>query len=133
MLTRFFLAIPVVFLLAANGCDEASDMAAVVRDGPIFQAVRRNELETARRLLQRNPRLANAVETWREGGTVDYDTPLHEALDLRRFEIAELLLQYGADVTKTNAAGKTPLQLAGARDREDLVMLVRKRELRVSP
>lgn len=133
MLRKFLLTMQIVFLLVASGCDVASDMAAVAREGPIFQAVRRNQLETARGLLKRNPRLVNAVATWKESGAASCDTPLHEALRFQRFEIAELLLEYEADVTKANAAGKTPLQLAGARDREDLVLLVRSHKLRTSP
>ncbi|KAI9324424.1 hypothetical protein DFJ73DRAFT_872555 [Zopfochytrium polystomum] len=67
-------------------------------------ACRSGDIDVVRCLVQSR---ANVNDPGQNGWT-----PLHEALSQRRYEVARLLLQYGADPQALNSAGETPKQVA---------------------
>ena len=77
----------------------------------IHAAARRGMTETVRRLLDRDPTLARA-----RGG--DGQTPLHVAANV---EIAQLLLDRGADIDARDVDHESTAAQYGIRDRQDVV------------
>jgi ankyrin repeat protein len=73
--------------------------------GEFIHAVQLGSLEKVQELLEKDPRLANAVE---ESGY----SPLLWAVQNRRENVAALLLSYNAAVNAAKADGMTPLHLA---------------------
>ncbi|AFA40165.1 Ankyrin repeat protein [Pyrobaculum oguniense TE7] len=87
----------------------------------IHIAVERDRREVVKMFLEHNPELANWAD-WRRrdelgklkafGVEAPYGTPLHTAAEYCRVEIAELLLQRGADPNAKTWWGWTPLHYA---------------------
>lgn len=75
---------------------------------PLLNAVRSRNLAEVRRLATRD--LINGVTT--EEGPQSERTPLVEALHAGAFEVAELLVELGADLGARNVDGEDPLQAA---------------------
>ncbi len=71
-------------------------------DFMVFDAIRSGEIETVRRLIYENPDLGHRRD---ERGF----TPLVMATYSNQLEIAELLIEKGADVNEQDAMGNTPL------------------------
>src|SRR3989338_7090493 len=65
-------------------------------------------------------------------------TALHHAIQLNRFDLAQLLVQHGADMNISNMVGQTPLDLAQISNRGHLLTHIplasptRKSEERIS-
>ena len=83
---------------------------------PIFGTVVSNDIEGLRRLLLDQPDLVSARDDceW---------TPLHRACGSSRLEVAQLLLESGADVNALGRAAETPLHLADSIQMVRLLLL----------
>jgi ankyrin repeat protein len=68
-----------------------------------------------------NELLASGIELNESAG--DF-TPLHESAASGRIEFAKLLLETGADVNAQTTEGKTPLDYARERNRDEMVELL---------
>ncbi len=97
---RRAIAGPLVLLLAVfGGCD--------LSEGPdIFEASKQGNAEQVKKLLAKDPSLANARY---EGGTYRQQTPLHFASTA---EVVKILVGAGALVMAGDGIGRTPLHLA---------------------
>lgn len=51
-------------------------------------------------------------------------TPLHHAVEARKYHVAEYLISRGADANKVTFAGNTPLHTASGREMDDMVRLL---------
>jgi uncharacterized glyoxalase superfamily protein PhnB len=74
----------------------------------IFSAISVGDLDLIRRVVQRNPtaldrRLSRFEHGW---------TPVHLALNRRRYDILDLLIELGADLEATDDTGQTALAVA---------------------
>ena len=87
--------------LTALAC---SFSAALAGDLPLIQAVRNNDLESVRALLNQH---ADVKVTQGDGSTA-----LHWAAHVDNLPIADLLIRSGANVNAANEDGATPLYLA---------------------
>jgi ankyrin repeat protein len=75
----------------------------IYNDPPIFYAIRKGDINSVRLLLEHDAKV-NIVS--------DYYTPLMEtahSINIERFEIANLLLDYGADIGFVDKWGNTPV------------------------
>jgi len=52
-------------------------------------------------------------------------TPLHNAVGWESLQVVKLLLKYGADKTKKDCDGKTPLDYARVVDNQELVEMLK--------
>ena len=84
---------------------------------PIHAAVEGKGDDVVRILLENG---AEQIRMW------DGRTPLHIAVQNGRKELLEVLLAHGADLQAINAKDQTPIELAYALEREDLVEELRK-------
>ena len=89
----------------------------------IFQAARENNIEVLNSSLDNHPTLATCTDepTGR--------TPLHFAAEHKGLQVAEILLQHGADCNARDTDGVTPLHLAGS---EAILRLLRRHGARFS-
>ncbi len=80
-----------------------------LRAEPIHDAARKGDVAEVKRLLRKDPKLVNLVETRKrkEGGV----TPLHYAAEKGHITVVELLLASGADIEARGSYG-TALELA---------------------
>lgn len=106
-------------VLIEAGADMDAHSGQTMRTTPLHQAISYGQAECARMILEAgaDPNLV-----------VDGKTPLHNACSYSRcspkFEIADLLLQHGAQVNPPqDSARLTPLQLAVRTDNPELVQL----------
>jgi ankyrin repeat protein len=97
----------------------------------IFTIVAGAQIDRVRELLTAEPELARAIAETHIGlglqGADPGDTPLHTLPDDDEdaaYEIAELLLDYGADPTTRNKKGQTPVDRARSRGHHDLAELL---------
>lgn len=72
----------------------------------IFEAVRSNDLDKVKTLIEKDKRAVNQK-------TPDGDTPLHIAGLVDNVEIAKILIEHGADLHALNGSLYTPLMRAG--------------------
>ena len=75
----------------------------IYNDPPIFYAIRKGDINSVRLLLEHDAKV-NIVS--------DHYTPLMEtaqSIKIERFEIANLLLDYGADISFVDKRGNTPV------------------------
>lgn len=81
----------------------------------IFSAINMGDLEGIRRLVEENPEALDRRMSRFEHGW----TPLHLAIDRKRYDILDLLLELGADVEAGDLTGQTAMTMAMMRsDRE---------------
>ena len=117
-----------------NGAIERGDIRAVKRflrqedirgninSGPwthLRHAALAGQCEAARLLLERG---ANPNAAYGDAG---YDAPLHSAAGKSRYEIARLLIDFGADVRQINHGGETPIDIAAGAGDDEMVDLLR--------
>ncbi|KAH0795436.1 ankyrin repeat protein [Histomonas meleagridis] len=84
---------------------------------PIHASIEGNGVDVVRVLLDNN---AEQIRMW------DGRTPLHIAVQNDRKELFEMLRNHGAGLQAINAKDQTPIELAYALEREDLVEELRK-------
>src|SRR5262249_3368787 len=86
----------------------------------IFSATSAGDLDLIRGVVEENPRaLERRVSRFEDG-----QTPLHFAMNRRRYDILALLIELGADLEATDASGHTALELAMLRgDRQAMTLL----------
>lgn len=111
---RILLAI-VIFgatFLVARFFHSCSNVASLEK------AIIANNLPVARELLDRQPALVNARSHEFKS------TPLHTAAMHGRYEIAELLLELGANPNAVDRYGYTPLHTAANFGKDDLILLL---------
>jgi YVTN family beta-propeller protein len=94
------------------------DEDGVNRVEQLAAAVRRGEVKTVRRILERGKEVINARNP--EGGS----TALSTAALFGRLEVARVLLAEGADVARANEDGNTPLHSAAFLCRDEMVDLL---------
>jgi len=82
-------------------------------------AMARGDLEALKVMLKKNPKLIHEKD---EKGM----TPLHMAAQLKRLEVAAVLVSLGADVNCRNTKGVTPLQCAIAVGSKQMADLLKK-------
>jgi ankyrin repeat protein/catechol 2,3-dioxygenase-like lactoylglutathione lyase family enzyme len=74
----------------------------------IFSAMSVGDLELIQKLVEENPDALDRRMSRFEHGL----TPLHFAMQRKRYDVLDLLLELGADVEAPDAAGRTPLAVA---------------------
>jgi len=81
----------------------------------IFSAMSLGDLALIRKVVTGNPEaLGRRMSRFEQG-----QTPLHFALDRKRYDILDLLIELGADLEAKDQSGNTPLEVATLRrDRE---------------
>jgi ankyrin repeat protein len=84
-----------------------------------YQAVRRGDLKAFREYIAQGLPI--------NYGRGESETPLHWAADLNKLEIAQWILDHGADVNARRDIGFTPLQYAASRGRVEIVKLLLKK------
>ncbi len=82
-------------------------------------AMARGDLESLKGMLKKNPKLIHEKD---DKGM----TPLHMAAQLKRLEVAAVLISLGADVNSKNVKGVTPLQCAAAVGSKQMSELLKK-------
>jgi ankyrin repeat protein len=133
MILKSFFVIA-VFILAA----------AAAQAQEIFNAVKNNDLEKVKVLIEKDASLVNikdeagntplhhaaiigSIETIKlllsKGADIDaqntqLNTPLHEAIQSKKENISALLIEKGADLNKTNIHNRTPLHRAALLNRK---------------
>jgi hypothetical protein len=81
----------------------------------IFSAMSVGDLDLIRTLVEQNPGALDRCMSRFERG----QTPLHFAIDRKRYDILNLLIELGADLEAADKSGQTPLAVAMLRgDRE---------------
>ena len=88
--------------LVITGCEKSIHQAASSRD-----------MERIKYLLEKDPKLLNKLDSFKR-------TPLHWATDMGNRNIAEFLINRGADVNIKDKFGKTPLDYAIDNDYRNL-------------
>lgn len=83
--------------------------AAQIDTQNIFRAVSAGDLAETKRLLTKNPKLINALQSSGHSSIAWGNTPLHEAANV---EIAAALLASGANINQKNYSDFTPLHRA---------------------
>ena len=91
--------------------------------GRLFAAIERGDEAQVVDLLELSPDLVWAADTQRKTG-------LHVAAEHDRAGIAAMLIDQGADVNATMAAGMTPLQLAQSKGSAKVAKLLAERTAR---
>ena len=71
----------------------------------IFEAVKKSDLSAVRSIIENDPEMVNIKDK-------EMNTPLHLASQTGKGEIAEFLLEKGADVNSVGKNGWTPLHAA---------------------
>jgi RNA polymerase sigma factor (sigma-70 family) len=113
---------------------QLSDEGAFTRAVQFFVAVRSGSLAEVRRILATVPALIDERERWDEGlarrlhlPAVGSFTALHRAAYAGNLELAQLLLDRGADPNGTTSIGQTPLHVAVLNDWPALTALLLER------
>jgi catechol 2,3-dioxygenase-like lactoylglutathione lyase family enzyme len=96
------------------GRDSSATVALLLERGArhhIFSAISLGDLDLIRQVVRENP---SALER-RMSRFEHRQSPLHLALDRKRYDILDLLIELGADLEATDASGQTALAVAMAR------------------
>jgi ankyrin repeat protein len=101
----------------AIGCQKKDSMAALSKK--LCEAVSKGYLAEVQKLLREHPKLVNFP-----GSDEMISSPLHFAVNNNRFEIANVLLQNGADINARNKHGMTPLHLAAMNGNTELAQML---------
>ena len=75
-----------------------------------FAAIEARDIDTVRSYLERDPSLANSIDSRQTGSQkARTDTALHVAAQYQQLEIVRLLVKHGAEVNAVNRGLSTPL------------------------
>ncbi len=96
---------------------EKSQLWVLGKDGALFRAAARGNIDNARSLIERG---ADVNTSSHEG-----ITPLHRATESGHVAIIQLLLQKGADSSASTTDGKTARDWAAQQERQDIVDLLK--------
>ena len=105
----------------------------------LFIAIRRGDFASAKAQIERDPTLVTTKMGWDITATLRYqivipvgDTALHEAADKGHLSIAELLIDYGANVDARTRSSMTPMHNAILGHHTDVVKLLLARDANVN-
>ena len=112
--TRLGIKIVLFFFLYRPNLGTASYKDTRQNQKAFQEAVNRKDREEVHRLLS----LGVNINALNEAG----DTPLHQCIRDGRIDSAKLLVEFGADIKRTNRDGWSPVHLATALGQRDLVM-----------
>jgi RNA polymerase sigma factor (sigma-70 family) len=97
----------------------------------LFIAIRRGDFEAVKAQIERDPTLVTMKMAWDNQATLRYqvvipvgDTALHEAAGKGHVAIADLLIDYGANVDARTRSSMTPMHNAILGHRTDVVKLL---------
>lgn len=112
------IGIPITVLIVAVVCFEGCPgLPGMGKYDRFRMEVGAGHLENLRKALKHNPEFATKV---RKG----WGTALHEAAQMNRAEIAELLLQNGAEANGVGINGYSPLHLAARSGCDDVIKVL---------